>query len=66
MWAEDSPNIATIPLSLMLDRQFFGERTRIFKAGAEMKVNSPEMEDAPVAYRGESPMYFRFYPGPPK
>lgn len=66
MWAEDSPNIATIPLSLMLDRQFFGERTRIFKARAEMKGDYPQMEEAPVTYRGESPVYFRYFPGPPE
>ena len=67
MWAKDSPNITSIPLSLILfDRQFFGERTRIFKARAEMGGDYPQMEEAPVTYRGESPVYFRYFPGPPE
>lgn len=67
MWAKDSPNITSIALSLILfDGQFFGERTRIFKAGAEMGGDYPQMEEAPVTYRGESPVYFRYYPGPPE
>ena len=49
MWAKDSPNIITIPLSLILfdgfDGQFFGERTRIFKARAEMGGDYPQMEE---------------------
>lgn len=70
MWAKDSPNITTIALSLILfdgfDGQFFGERTRIFKARAEMGGDYPQMEEAPVTYRGESPVYFRYFPGPPE